>query len=52
MSAIIIATVTAILVVGICSEPEYIQIIKEVIYHLVKAGYSETKILQIMKYYY
>ncbi len=52
MLALIIAgAVIAGLAVAIASDPEYVQRIKETIFLLVKAGYGEAKILQIMHIY-
>jgi hypothetical protein len=35
----------------LASDPEFIKEVKNVIYLLVKAGYDEAKILEIMHYY-
>jgi hypothetical protein len=52
MLALVIAgAVVAGLAVAIASDPEYVQQIKEIIFLLVKAGYDETKIMQIMHVY-
>ncbi len=33
------------------SEPEFLTVVKETIYQLVKAGYKADKILAIMRFY-
>jgi hypothetical protein len=38
-------------VIWAASDPEFVEQIKEVIYALVKVGYSKDKILYIMKIY-
>jgi hypothetical protein len=44
------ATVVVLCTVAIC-ESEIIEIIKEVIYLLVKSGYKSEKIIQIIRLY-
>jgi hypothetical protein len=51
MLVLIAAAATAILIVYVSSDPEYVQIIKGIVYSLVKAGYNEDKILEIMRFY-
>ncbi len=51
LSLVIAGAVIVGLTVAIASDPEYVQQIKETIFCLVKAGYDEAKIMQIMHIY-
>ncbi len=50
IAAGLILSTTALMLL-VASDPEFVQQVKEVIYALVKVGYSENKILYIMGFY-
>jgi hypothetical protein len=45
------AVIAGLAAVIVSSDPEYVQVIKEAIYWLVKTGYDPDKIMQIMHFY-
>ncbi len=52
MSALVVGVaITGLAVLILSAEPEFVQLIKDVIYRLVLAGYGEEKILYIMHLY-
>jgi hypothetical protein len=48
---VIAGAIIAVSAASVAADPEYVQIIKEAIYWLVKAGYDADKIVQIMQFY-
>ncbi len=51
LALVITGALLAVLAIGLSSDPEYVQTVKEAIYWLVKAGYGSEKIIQIMRLY-
>jgi hypothetical protein len=51
MITLLIGTTVVVLCAVVIAESEIVQIIKEVIYHLVKSGYEAEKIIQIIRLY-
>jgi hypothetical protein len=52
MSTLVIgATVIGLAVLVLSTDPEFIKIVKEIIYQLVLTGYGEEKIIYIMTLY-
>lgn len=51
LALIITGAVIAGSAIFLSSDPEFVQYVKKAVYLLVKAGYDETKIYQIMHFY-
>jgi len=45
------AAIIAGLAIAAASDPDFVKCVKDAIYWLVRAGYEEDKIVQIMHYY-
>lgn len=51
MSVVVIGATVVLIAAVLLSDSEFVRIVKEVIYLLVKAGYEAQKIVQIINLY-